>query len=218
MHRSGTSFLVGSLQQHGVFLGKHHTWNEFNVRGNRENQDIWDLQDEILRENGGSWQSPPAAVEWKPEHFDRARQILAEYAEHRIWGFKDPRTLLTLPGWQQLVPDLEQVGIFRHPLRVAQSLARRNDMPLEQALELWRLYNQRLLRIHGQRPFPILSFDEEAPVLEAKLLQVAGQLGLQPGPVDEPFFAAELRQAGAEGGPLPAPVESLYRKLLALSL
>jgi hypothetical protein len=218
MHRSGTSFLVGSLQQHGLFLGKHHTYNEFNVRGNRENQDIWDLHDAILSDSGGSWDAPPDDVEWQPGHFDRAREILAEYSEHPVWGFKDPRTLLTLKGWRELVGDLELVGIYRHPLRVADSLRRRNDMPLEQSLDLWSLYNRRLLDAQAERSFPILSFDEAAPVLRAKLLAVVEQLGLSSESTEDPFFADELRQAEVEGDTLPAEVQSLYDELRAVSL
>lgn len=213
MHRSGTSFLVGSLQQHGLFLGKHHTYNEFNLRGNRENQDIWDLHDAILSSSGGSWDVPPPEVEWRAGHVDRAREILAEYAEHPVWGFKDPRTLLTLKGWRELVPDLELVGIFRHPLRVADSLRRRNDMPLEQSLGLWLDYNRRLLEAKTQRPFPILSFDDAGPVLREKLLEVVERLDLNPESTEDPFFADELRQADSEGGRLPEDVESLYEAL-----
>ena len=218
MHRSGTSFLVGSLQQHGLFLGKHRTSNKFNLRGNRENPDIQDLQDAILRKSGGSWDMPPPVVEWRPEHFEDAQGILAEYADHPVWGFKDPRALLTLDGWRALVPDLELVGIFRHPLRVAQSLKRRDDMAHEKALGLWELYNQRLLEVHRQQSFPILCFDEEAPVLQAKLLELVEMLGLERVSVDEPFFADELRQAGAEGGSVPAGLQELYGQLCAVSI
>jgi hypothetical protein len=218
MHRSGTSFLVGSLQQHGLFLGKHHTYNEFNVRGNRENQDIWDLHDAILSSSGGSWDAPPDDVEWRSADFDRAREILAEYAEHPVWGFKDPRTLLTLEGWRELVDDLELVGIYRHPLRVADSLRRRNDMTLERSLDLWSLYNRRLLDLHADKPFPILCFDDEAPLLRAKLLEVVDELGLERASSEEPFFAEELRQAAPEGEDLPAEVRSLYEALSEISI
>jgi hypothetical protein len=218
MHRSGTSFLVGSLQERGLFLGKHHTWNEFNLRGNRENPDVWDLHDSILRDNGGSWDDPPAVVRWSPQHFEWAQSILGEYANQPVWGFKDPRTLLTLDGWLELVPDLEPVGIFRHPLRVAQSLKRRDDMPTEAALELWKHYNGRLLEVHRAGGFPVLSFDDEAPILQAKLLELAEMLGLDSRPIKDPFFADELRRATPEGGTLPAHVQSLYDELRAASL
>ena len=54
MHRSGTSCLVGSLQKAGLHLGKHHTWNRYNRKGNRENQDIVDLNRAVLEFSGGS--------------------------------------------------------------------------------------------------------------------------------------------------------------------
>jgi hypothetical protein len=218
MHRSGTSWLIGSLQQRGLFLGKHHTWNEYNLRGNRENQDIWELHDSILKANGGAWDRPPPAVDWKPEHFEQAKRILAEYAEHPVWGFKDPRTLLTLDGWLKLVPDLEPVGIFRHPARVARSLERRDEMPREHALDLWLLYNRRLLELHRRQRFPILSFDENAATLEKKLSQAAGILGLDAGAVDDPFFAEELRQAPADDEALPDAVQQLHVGLKRVSL
>ena len=48
MHRSGTSALIGSLQAAGLHLGKHNTWNAHNLKGNRENNDIVQLHEELL--------------------------------------------------------------------------------------------------------------------------------------------------------------------------
>jgi len=73
--------------------------------------------------------------------------------------FKDPRTLLTLPFWQDAVPKLRKIGTFRHPLRVAASLYCRDQMPLRQGLELWVTYNERLLREHDRGAFPVVCFD-----------------------------------------------------------
>jgi hypothetical protein len=218
MHRSGTSCLTGSLQQQGLVLGAHNIWILDNPRGSRENKDIMRLQIDILEKSGGSWDSPPPVVEWRPEHFARAQEILAEHAGHSIWGFKDPRTLLTLEGWQRLVPDLQPVGIFRHPLRVAQSLEKRNRFGVEKSLSLWKTYNSRLVEFHRQDPFPVVSFDEEAAVLETKLRQAGEMIGLKETATDEPFFTDELRFAQAEGGALPADVEALYEELLGLAL
>ena len=72
MHRSGTSCLAGSLQKAGLFLGKHHTWNEHNKRGNRENQDIVDLHEELLRANEGKWHQPPKTNDWTKQHINKA--------------------------------------------------------------------------------------------------------------------------------------------------
>jgi hypothetical protein len=218
MHRSGTSCLAGSLEQQGLFLGDVNTSAPFNRRGNRERFDVMDLQADILESSGGSWYEPPPVAEWKPEHFARAKAILAEHAGEPVWGFKDPRTVLTLEGWQRLVPDLDTVGIFRHPLRVAQSLQSRNDLALEAGLDLWKAYNERIVEIHRRRAFPIVSFDEEPETLEAKLREAGEAVGLEPAPPGEPFFTDELRNAPAEGGSLPAAVEALYDELRRLAL
>lgn len=218
MHRSGTSALVGSLQRYGLFLGAHNTANKYNPRGNRENRPVLRLNEEILRHSGGSWDAPPPAVEWSPEHFDRAREILAEYAGRPLWGFKDPRTLLTVEGWQRLLPDLEFVGVFRHPARVARSLASRPELPVQDPLGVWRAYNERLLELHRRRPFPVLSFDEDTDVLERNFDRVAEMLGLATEADEEPFFTEELRRFDADPTELPADVAALYEELRSLAL
>jgi hypothetical protein len=218
MHRSGTSCLAGSLEQQGLSLGEVNTAAPFNRRGNRERFDVMDLQGDILEANGGSWYSPPPEVHWGPEHFERAQEILAQHAGDPVWGFKDPRTLLTLEVWRRLVPDLQPAGIFRHPLRVAQSLQSRNDFPLEAGLTLWKTYNERLVEVHAREPFPLVSFDEEPATLEAKLREAGEAVGLGSEPAGEPFFTDELRHAPADGGSVPADIEALYERLLTLAL
>jgi hypothetical protein len=171
MHRSGTSCLTGSLQQGGLFLGKHHTWNEYNRRGNRENQDVVNLHEAIFKANALTWKKPTGislaqgipsdladlgdskSAQWEPQHSERAQEILAEYADKPLWGFKDPRTLLVLDGWRALVPDMEFVGIYRHPFAVAQSLASRPAMPvsIEEGLAMWYVYNKKLLQAHQKK-------------------------------------------------------------------
>jgi hypothetical protein len=218
MHRSGTSCLAGSLEQQGLFLGDVNTAAPWNRRGNRESFAVMDLQTAFLDACGGSWDRPAATVEWRPEHFEQAGAMLAGQSAHPLWGFKDPRTLLTLEGWRRLVPDLQPAGIFRHPLTVAQSLKSRNDLDLEAGLALWTAYNERLVRFHREAPFPIVSFDEEAEALEAKLRRAGDLIGLPGTPPGEPFFTDELRNAPAEGGALPPDVEALYEALRELAL
>jgi hypothetical protein len=228
MHRSGTSALAGSLQQHGLFLGRHSERNRHNPRGNRENPDVAHLNEDILRASGGSWRAPPSDVEWQPRHFERGREILSEYAGRPVWGFKDPRTLLTIEGWLQLVPDLELVGVLRDPARVAQSLVARvrnavtpaaaESLAVEDPIALWSAYNARLLELRRGRDFPLLCFDEEAEVLGQKLERAAALLGLEGAGDDEAFFTEELRRAEPDDADLSADVTALYEELRALSL
>jgi hypothetical protein len=218
MHRSGTSALVGSLQRHGLFLGDHSTQNKYNPRGNRENRAVLRVNEAVLQHSGGSWHSPPAAVRWTDEHLDQAAAILQEHSGRPLWGFKDPRTLLTHAGWEQLVPDLDFVGVIRHPARVVRSLASRPEFPVADPVGLWRTYNQHLLELHRRRPFPLLSFDDDTEVVERNLERVAQVLGLASESPGEPFFAPELRHQDVPQTELPADVAALYDELRRLAL
>jgi hypothetical protein len=216
MHRSGTSALVGTLQQRGLYLGEHSTQNRHNRRGNRENPSVMSLNEAVLNDSGGSWREPPAAVAWSSQRLDQARMILREYAGHPVWGFKDPRTLLTFDGWEQLLPDIELAGIFRHPSSVARSLASRPNLPVADPLGLWKAYNERLLALHRRRPFPVACFDDEPDVLERSFARVADALGLEPA--GESFFTADLRSGAAEPDAVPAQVAALYEELRAIAI
>jgi len=217
MHRSGTSALAGSLEQHGLFLGHVSTSNPHNPKGNRESAEVRRLNEDVLLSSGGAWYAPPQQVTWSEEHRERARRLLLGHAGRPVWGFKDPRTLLTLEGWTALVPDLEHVGIFRHPLRVARSLERRDEMAAADALALWQAYNRPLLEAVRRRPFPLLCFDDEPQELQRKLLAAAAALGFDADADVERFFAPELRAAGAADA-APAEAQSLYEELRALAL
>ena len=218
MHRSGTSALVGSLQQRGLFLGRHSKHNPYNLRGNRENPDVVVLNEDILKRNGGSWRAPPEAVEWAPDHVERGIAILGELSERPVWGFKDPRTLLTLDGWLQLVPDLEFVGVFRHPAQVARSLASRPKLRVENPVALWHFHNARLLEVHRRSAFPIVCFDDDSDVVARNFNRVAELLGLAPATEEEPFFTEDLRGIDAEPVELPPDVSLLYEELRAIAL
>jgi hypothetical protein len=218
MHRSGTSCLTGSLQEAGLELGECHTSNPHNLKGNRENQAIVDINDAVLEANGGAWDAPPEQVIWTPKHMDAAREFLASQAGAGYFGFKDPRTLLTVGGWQALVPHMRFIGIFRHPADVAQSLHNRSGMPLAQGFELWYQYNRRLLRQYRMQPFPVLCFDDEAEVFLAKLRDTMAAVGLRTSDWQGDFYARELKTARVgETVTLPWHVRRLYRKLLRLA-
>lgn len=214
MHRSGTSCLTGSLQEAGLELGDYHAWNRYNLKGNRENQGFVDLHDAILEANRGAWDRPPRRVVWLPEHEQRARDLLARYADRPVLGFKDPRTLLVLEGWKKLVPGLERVGIFRHPDAVAQSLNRRSEMPRETALALWQSYNSRLYREYNRRHFPLLCFDVSGEAFNRDVDAVIERLGLPAVEHPQRFYDNDLKNFGEAGSrPLPWRQRWLYYRL-----
>ncbi len=217
MHRSGTSFLTGSLQQAGLELGKYSEWNRYNVKGNRENIDFVTLHDDILAANGCAWNDPPAGeVRWSDEHVARAKDLVAGYDGCPHWGFKDPRATLLISGWRRLVPTMEFVGIFRHPDAVRRSLEARAGLPVANAYDLWHRYNRALLELHAERPFPVLCFDEDEAVLLAKLDAMLVELGLRPVTEDR-FFSNELKHHGQVEAPLTDDLARTYAQLRAIA-
>lgn len=220
MHRSGTSALAGTLMECGVDFGEVSRWNRHNVKGNNENKEIMDLQDALLADNGGAWDEPPETVHWAARHREARDAIIERLRATRSawWGFKDPRTLLTLDGWREAVPAIQLVGIFRHPEAVARSLTRRNGFARVAGLELWRGYNRRLMALYRERPFPILHLSDDADEFRRQLWRLVALLGLNRPPQGLQFFEPALRNFDpllAE--PLPAEAEQLYRELHAVA-
>jgi hypothetical protein len=213
MHRSGTSCLAGTLEEAGLHLGRVITEAPHNAKGNRENRSIMDLQEEVLVHSGGSWDKPPARLAWSSEHRARRDEIIRSYGDAPVWGFKCPRTLLTLEFWREAIPRLSFVGTFRHPLLVAESLARRNGGEITDWLSLWSMYNQRLVALHEANPFPVVRFDTDPEAYRRSLESVIARLGFRP--VSElTFFEPVLRHhVEPPSAELPPEVARLYARL-----
>ncbi len=217
MHRSGTSCVTGTLQDYGLFLGEHSTWNRHNTKGNRENQSIVDLNDKVLASNGGDWLQPPKSIVWSDAHLAEAREILAGYSEQALFGFKDPRTLITLDGWRSILGDrLSYVGIFRNPNSVVRSIQSRGEVRRETALNAWQTYNQRLIDVRRADRFPVLCFDWPEQKLQRKLAKTASKLGLGQ-PTTDRFFNAELKHYDVADGAIPERAEKILKELHALT-
>jgi hypothetical protein len=139
-------------------------------------------------------------------------------AEH--WGFKDTRTLFTLPFWLEAIEAPRFIGTFRHPHRVALSLHSRDQSPVEAGWELWYIYNIRLLELAQLYEFPLVNFDQpDARYIENVLARLV-ELGLDPGLADKgrAFFDPKLRNQSSvsvDKARLPTKVSELYERLLA---
>ena len=153
MHRSGTSMVAKLLQQSGLHLGDEaHLMPpaEENPEGFYEHLDFVRLNDEILNAAGAGWDCPPAAgFNWNAVALDlfreRAEQLAGTLDAGRPWGWKDPRTSLTIPFWRSAIGPMRVIAVVRNPLEVVTSLHRRNGFSMALGLTLWQLYAERML-------------------------------------------------------------------------
>ena len=154
MHRSGTSMVASLLRQCGLELGAEGELMRATVdnqNGYWENLRFKALNDEILREFGGSWETAPTfpANLQEDERFRRLRLraegLLEEFKGREPWGWKDPRNSLTLPFWSALMPGLKIIVCLRNPYEVYLSLRQRRYSPHPRGLHLWRIFNQSIL-------------------------------------------------------------------------
>jgi hypothetical protein len=177
MMRTGTSAVAGILNLLGVHFGPEERLLEPNVAnpaGFWEHRGIIALNDELLERLGGSWCEPPTPTPGWQKRADlddlhaRARAIVeTELAVHEAWAWKDPRTCLTLPFWQALVPELKSVICLRRPDDAARSLAMmgwaavdRLDRPYETALDLWLRYTSDALDHTRGQPRLLVFYDD----------------------------------------------------------
>lgn len=215
MHRSGTSCLAGSLEAHGLFLGETVVSAPYNKKGNKEHVPFRDLNDAVLAASGGAWDRPPESLVWTDALRRQRDALIDSFADHSIWGFKDPRTVLTLPFWLESEADIRLVGTFRHPNAVASSLMKRPGMePATSPLALWSLYNTILLNQLKSQVFPLINFDWNEDRYQRAIEEITSRLGLQRAA--SPFYAAELNsqsgQAAAQDDSGPAAM-AIYCEL-----
>jgi len=193
MHRSGTSCLAGSLEQAGLELANSKGTSPYNALGNREDRRFKLLNEGVLRDNKANWRSPPSKpVVWSDRRREQQRELIDSFPEDRPWGFKDPRTLLTIDGWIDALPNARAIASLRHPHAVARSLEARNGLDIETGIALWLNYNRRLLELCLERDVEVVDFDWPPARYREAVESLAANLGLQPeGGAD--FLEPELK-------------------------
>lgn len=137
--RSGTTLLADLLGRLGLFIGEKKVED-------LEARYFWSVNRAILKRLHGDWDNPtpmqyllrnPTAIE------ETAHALEADLRSYRIigflgwkryirygsleryeqpWGWKDPKTVLSLPLWLTVFPDAKVVYIVRNGVDVASSL------------------------------------------------------------------------------------------------
>jgi hypothetical protein len=164
MHRSGTSLVARLLNICGVALGESEellSSNAFNRMGYWENKRVIKINDEILKAFGGSWDNPPKMpLGWeRSQRINNLRVQAYEFAKkmserYEFWAFKEPRTCLLLPFWKSIIPEMIYIIPMRYPEEIADSIRRRNKIPLSKGLILTKIYWEKMfVGTHGEHRY-----------------------------------------------------------------
>jgi hypothetical protein len=170
MHRSGTSVIARVLNLLGVDLGpEDHLLDAapYNPKGLWEHRFFVELNDRILADLGGDcvdipafrpgWEKGPRLEDFR----QRARRLIQEdFAGAATWGWKDPRTCLTLPFWQEILPPMRYVLSLRNPIDVARSLERRDGYSLRRGIYLWLAYTSAALEHTAGLPRCLVFYED----------------------------------------------------------
>ena len=226
MHRSGTSFLSRALNLSGVYLGEldsliSNEWNflEDNLKGHWENKNFLELSEKTLVKSGGNWDNVPKQIKMTEEIRKDLQDCVDEIYSHPSLasGFKDPRILLLFEAWKEYFPEnFILVGIFRNPLKVAESLKKRNNFDYEKSLNLWITYNQRMLEYLEKYNGFLINFDWPIKKILAEIKLINKKIGLDEKIDLSDWFDKELLHSDKthdSNYELPHEIQSLQMKL-----
>lgn len=160
MHRSGTSMITRMLDDCGLFVGKDLEYDHESLFFLRLNE--W-----ILRQANATWDNPfnlsfidnyfiknaSRVVQKRINSFARIKYMgVHNYFTspcidqiNSVWGWKDPRSTVTMDVWRSLYPNAKIVHIYRNPIDIASSLAQREAASRGQALNFKSLIKEKFL-------------------------------------------------------------------------
>jgi hypothetical protein len=204
MHRSGTSYLTRALNLCGLNLGPISDYYDDeiqpirgNPKGHWENIEVNQINEMILTANGGSWDIVPDSLNKIPSNIEETiSDLLSKFHSSKslAYGYKDPRFSITLEKWISKLKNVVLVGIFRDPLKVAESLKTRNNFDYEKSISLWQKYNENLEQLLQKHGGFLINFDWPKKKLLEETQLVAKKLGLYPAAL-ETWFSEDFKKS-----------------------
>ncbi|MTI58509.1 MAG: hypothetical protein FH762_00690 [Firmicutes bacterium] len=155
MHKSGTSMVAGVLYKLGISIGKElikKHWS--NPLGHFEDKDFFNLNREILKAAGGRWDLPPdqKAILKQGDIFkEKIINLVSNKSE--LWGWKDPRTNLTIELYLPYLKNPYFLVCYRDSEAVAKSLFKRNKIENARAKILKGEYDSRIKEFFEKYPY-----------------------------------------------------------------
>ncbi len=177
MHRSGTSLTASWIESCGLSINDSNLIGPSadNSKGHFEDQDFVDLHSSSIRLGN------PKSIGWKvfaatslaftDNQLVRAHTLVRERNEKfSVWGWKDPRSVMFLMQWKEVIPALKVLLVWRPCSEVVDSLIKRSKrrashinfkVKLLEAVKLWVYYNARMCEYKQKHPIDTLLFNIE---------------------------------------------------------
>ena len=184
MHRSGTSMVAGVLDILGVNMGKElEEANKWNPVGYFENKKFMAINKEITDEEDGLIINIPTLekILLKKEKFIQKIKNIIKQEETNFWGWKDPRTSLTIDLFLPFLKNPHFIVCFRNPLEVAKSLRKRDGFSILEGLRLTMEYNKRIINFldkHKELKCLYLSYEQIINNKQKELNKITAFLGI----------------------------------------
>lgn len=163
MHRSGISVTASVLDALGVNMGDSiDNPSITNVTGHFEDKDFVSVNKQILKRNDGSWNRPPDNLDNNTLRKE-IQALLSEKHSSPIWGWKDPRTVLTYELFRPHVKKPHLVFVYRNPLAVAKSLQKREGTSIATNLRLINEYNRTIdaiIEAESSTPHVFINYEQ----------------------------------------------------------
>lgn len=190
MHRSGTSMIAGILYHLGVFMGENLMVGDMpqQPHGYYEDREIISLNERLLTACKGSWDYPPPSISLPDDHelieeMERLIESRERVGKGKFWGWKDPRTVLTLPLYlPRLTGDVKIICMKRNRDQVIESLHKREkNRTREWAEEIHDIYMRHIQA--NLRGLDVLYLDYSTVIRPLKItpvVKIISFLGLVP--------------------------------------
>lgn len=168
MHRSGTSMVASIVQVLGVDMGEellpaHPTDNRL---GYYEDVNFLHLNEKVLLSAGGDWLEPPSRyriILAGVRHNDAIKRIVDKKKKMQKWGWKDPRTVLTIELFLPYLTNPHFIVCQRSTESIVKSILKREDTTdarfAEKVTEEYKLRTEDFLNRHSR--LPVLRLDYE---------------------------------------------------------
>lgn len=148
MHRSATS-LTAKAFANEIDMGSGYRPISDQPCGNWEDLDFYAMNVKILKKARGNWHKPPSResiIRAGAKLSDEIKALVeSKNKKGVLWGWKDPRTSLTIEVYLPYLINPHYICNFRDPVEVAKSLQKRNGFSLGKGFKLAKLYNNRIL-------------------------------------------------------------------------